>query len=497
MGVPALNRPLVLYARYLGLALALALALLYPWLDTYFVGDDWPVFARNMHFSWDRVPVWFTTLRVGGYRPMHDLFIATCWRWFALNPVGYRLASAFLYALVCANVGILAHLLSEDLRVGLLSTLIFAVFATHAEAVLWLAGTNELPAALFASTSMIAFVLMRKRDSHVWLLLAVVSSLLAFASKETTLAFPLMFFVADLLWGRWFRDRRLDWRLIWPLFVLVLCWAAFLAFRLPMGSAYADYMRPSLFRLAMNLVYYALIGLFLLPNNFAFWETRHSWSVLPFAILGISLIVIAACAWMWIRGRLWLVNRQRTRTLLFSAAWAVVVLGPTIFIVSERTSFGSSIGIAIAFAALLVGMWDEARRHGVWARRIVTAITIAYLVVSGFVFEYRCAWYGRSGDISEAVLDQLADYARDLSPEATVVLVGLPDHTGYAYTFRNTFPSARAVLDYAFDVLVVLDVELRQVPPEDAEMYVRQISDKPGAVVYWYHRDGDLVPAQD
>ncbi|MBN1580734.1 MAG: hypothetical protein JXA89_08525 [Anaerolineae bacterium] len=491
-----MQRSLVVYARYCGLGVLLSLILLLPWLDSYFCGDDWPAFVRNMHVSWDSVPGWFTGLRSGSYRPVHDVFIALCWRWFSLNPVGYRLVCALVYGLVCANVGVLAHLLSSDQRIGLLATLICSVFATHAEGVLWLAGTNELCAAWFVSTSMIAFVLARKRGQYAWLSIAGPSSLLAFASKETALAFPAMFFAYDVLWGRWFKNKRLDWRSTWPVVFMVLFWVAFLAFRLPLGSAYSGYLNASMLRFAMNLAYYGLIGLFLLPNNFAFWETWHTWSFLPVSVLVLSSTVIVASVGVWLRKRLWSVNKQHTRALLFAMAWSVLTLGPVIFIVSERSSFVASLGIAMVFAVLLVGMWDEARRHAVWVRRTAAAIIIVYVALNAFVLEYRCAWFRRSGDMNEAVLAQLEVQGKSLPANATVLLVDLPDHTGYTFTFRNTFPSASIVFGYEFDVKVVLDTELSKIPLADRDRYVRRISSEPGTSVFWY-KDGELVPGNE
>jgi hypothetical protein len=305
-----------------------------------------------------------------------------------------------------------------------------------------------------------------------------------------------MVFVYDLLWGRWFKNKRLDWRSMWPAFFMALCWAAFLSFRLPLGSAYSSYLDSSLLRLAMNLIYYGLISLLLLPNNFAFWETRHTWSLLPIAGLVLSSIVITTSVGVWLRKRLWSANKQHTRTLLFAIAWSVLTLGPVVFIVSERSSFVSSLGITIVFAVLLVGMWDEAGRHAAWVRRAAAAIVVVYVALNAFVFEYRCAWFARSGDMNEAVLAQLDAQVKGLPSDATVLLVDLPDHTGYTFTFRNTFPSASVVFGYEFAVKAVLDTELARIPLADRDAYLRQIGGEPGTLVFWYE-DGKLVAGNE
>ena len=98
--------------------------------------------------------------------------------------------------------------------------------------------------------------------------------------------------------------------------------------------------------------------------------------------------------------------------------------------------------------------------------------------------------------MNEAVLAQLEAQGKSLPANATVLLVDLPDHTGYTFTFRNTFPSASVVFGYEFDVKVVLDTELSGIPLADRDKYVRRISSEPGTIVFWY-KDGELVPGNE
>ena len=129
-------------ALYL-LCFILALMVFSPWLNNYFSSDDWPVISRNLHVSWPKVPSWFITIRFGWYRPLYEVFVALSWQLFGLNPLGYRLLSVAIYALVAANVGITANLLVRDKGIAVCASILFCILAPHAEPVLWFAAANE------------------------------------------------------------------------------------------------------------------------------------------------------------------------------------------------------------------------------------------------------------------------------------------------------------------------------------------------------------------
>jgi hypothetical protein len=481
------------YYKYYALALILALVLFGPWIHTYFCSDDWPAFVRNMGFSWPAVPGWFAGLRSGAYRPVHDVFVGLCWRWFGLNPLGYRLVSIALYAGVSGTVGVMAHLLSGDGRIGTLSTLLFSAFATHAEPVLWFAATNELLAAMFVLIGVTGFVLFRKRGKCGWLVVAGLSAALGFASKETALLFPLLLVAYDVLWPG-SRGRKRSGPFFAPLAAMLLLWGAFLLFRIPQGSAYTSAVAYSIPRLAMNLAYYALIGVLALPNNYAFLEAWPLWRASPWLPIGALLSssgVLLIAGGVWVRERAWRIKGSCVKLSCFALLWSLVALGPVVFIVSERSIFLSSVGIALMFATLFVGAWDAAKKRGRGLQWAVAIAVVLHVGLNAGVLEYRSTWFGRSGAISERVLAGLERQVAGMPAGASIVLANLPDHTGYTFTFRNTFPSAAVVLGYNVDVQAVLDSELDALPPQRRAEHVRQLARESDAVVLWY-RDGKL-----
>jgi hypothetical protein len=367
-----------------------------------------------------------------------------------------------------------------------------------------------LLAGLFALNSAISFVLFRRAGSGLWLVAAGLNCLLAFASKETALFLPLTLLAYDLLFYQSTnaqsthpptfpstRDKMLNWRFFLPSLAIVLLGAAFLSFRVSLGGGYAPAVKVTLPRLAMNLAYYVLIGVLALPNNYAFRAALPSWktlNALPIVTLVSSAAIIITIGWIWFRERIWLTKHKKS--LLFALVWAVGALAPVIFIVSERAVFMSSVGIALAFAILFIGAWDIAPRRGKGLKRAVAIAIVLYIGLNASVLRYRGAWWAKSAETSEAVLTQLDSQIENQPHGTQILLVGLPDHVAYTFTFRNTFPAAARVLQYNSDVKAILDTELTELSPQQQEGYIHQLVQETNAVVFWY-RDGELVPEEN
>jgi hypothetical protein len=467
-------------------------------IDNYFASDDWPAILRNTTFSWQVLPNWFTELRAGWYRPVHDLFIYWCWWLFKLNPVGYRLVSIFVYALVSANVGLLMNVLTRDRRISIVSILLFSAFATHSEPVLWFAGTNELLAGLFVLISVISYILYRETNNYGLIVAAGISGFLAFASKETSLFFPILLIFYDLLLFLEIDPKKRRWSFFPPFLPITLLWIGFLLFRIPLGSSYSGVVSITLLGMVKNFVYYILIGIFVLPNNYAFLSSLSLWRsspILPVTTLVLSASTIAILGFAWLHTGI-LAKKSYRKSLLFTLAWIITALGPVIFIVTERAVFLSSIGIASTFSILIVGAWDASKEHTIWLKKAIAMVFILYFGLNIYVLTYRSVWFEKSAELNQTLLEQLGQEVDNLKTDTKVLIADLPDHTQYTFTFRNTFPSATKLLQYHIDVVPILNSELVEIPPQQQQDYVNRIAQETNCdIVFWYS-NGKLVIRQ-
>ena len=125
-------------------------------------------------------------------------------------------------------------------------------------------------------------------------------------------------------------------------------------------------------------------------------------------------------------------------------------------------------------------------------KRLVVTVIALYIALNACVLVYRSTWFGKSAGISRVILEQLDNKVQDLPAGTPVLLVNLPDHLGYTFTFRNTFPAAAKVLKYDFDIEMVLDSKLAGLSSQEQKDYVNQLRKTSNTVVFWY-RNGKLV----
>jgi hypothetical protein len=487
------------YLRYCGVSFALAALLFLHRANDYFVADDWTVIARNVQASWRDIPQWFVAVRFDWYRPVFESFVALCWQLFGLNPVGYHLTSVILYSLVSGAVGILGELLTDDQRVGVLATVLFVLLGPHAEPVLWFSSANELMAGLFAVCSVIGYVLFRKTQARLWLLASGISYVLGVTSKETALSLPLMLLAYDVLVFLGLPDKTPNWRQFLPLIPFILPVLAFVPLRIAGGHHYSVVI--TIPRLIMNVVFYLAIEIFALPSNYAYLASLPLWREspwLPVVAVTLTTSVIAMISLLLVRLGFRRRERDYTRAFSLAVVLTIVALAPVILIVSERTAFLSSIGVALAVSTAVVCIWDGLTEHSEckrWMKQAVAVAAISYIATNASVLIYRSSWWGRAGEISETVLTQLDDQITELPADAEIWLVNLPDHLEYAYVFRNTFPAASELLNslnHDRNIQTVLDSELAVLPPPQREDLINQLGNRPGAVILWYE-DGVLA----
>lgn len=478
------------YPLYLSLSLALGTLVFVPRVHAYFVSDDWPVLLRNMHVSWQEVPHWFAGMRFGWYRPLFDVFVSLCWRWFGLSPAAYRVTSIVLCSIVSANVGAVARLLTQDRLAGLAATVLCATSASHAEPVLWYAASNELLAGSLVSTGMVSYILFRRGRGRPWFVACLLCCFGALASKETSLAFPPILLVYDVLYPS--RQERRSVRFLLPSLTLVVLGIVFALLRVPQDSAYSVHVTAP--RLLLNLAYYAFVGVFALPSNYAVQASLPLWRtspVLPVAALTVSCGALATAAWIGIRARAQEPLCSHKRALLFCTAWAVGAIVPVIPIVAERTVYLSSLGIAMGLGIAFVGAYRTLKADQRRARAIVAVAMVAYAAVSLSVLRYRSAVWGRAAEASEAILMDLRGRLPNLPPDCRVVALNIPDNIEYAYVFRNAFPAAAEVLEYDRAVEAWPDWELNVLGIETKSEAIGQLAQGPHTVAYWY--DGGVL----
>jgi hypothetical protein len=471
-------------ARWYLFPFALALLVFLPWANSYFVADDWPILKRLSSTPLSVELKAFVTVHSGSwYRPLFELLLTLCWKAFGLNPTGYHLMSLLLFAVVSVLLGSLAESVTGDRRAGVLSAVLFVVLSCHAESVLWISSSNELLAGLFFASGVVAYVFFRQRRSRAFLAAAVAAYLLALTSKETATFMPLALLAYDLLFFRG-EDKRLGWRWVGPLVPFILVGVPFFGIRLLAGSPYdKEFHFPSVYRLIRYPAQYAFMELIAAPARFRFTPRRPLFVA---STMALTMCALAACAWFALPTTFR--KRELLRSLGFGLAVVASGLVPVLLMVSERTTFISSLGTTLVISTLFLAAIEAASLTTRFSRRAVVTGIAVYMATNLVVLQDRARMWSAAGSITKGVLSQLSAKTRDLPEGAGVLILGLPDSYQGAVVFRNAIPSATQLLGFPRPVRAVLDRGSQDLSKQDQEIdgYLNHPGNGPAVRVYHY-----------
>ncbi len=401
------------------------------------LADDWAVIQRNLNLSLQDAPHLLTATHGGWYRPVFDLFISVCDRFFGFEALGYHIVAFVLYLVVAVLAADIISVLTQRTDVGALTAALFGVHGAHAEPVLWVSASNELLAGLFVLLGLRSYLAFRASPSPGrYYALTVVCYILAIGAKETAIFLPVAFAVYDLLDTdeRAWRERLCR---LAPVAPLLAVQGVFVAFRFWTGSPYPVEIDP--IRIAVNLAYYLAVGLFALPDNYGYLTSLPLWRqqpTLPLVTMTIALCAASILGWLvWqVRRR---IPRRQTRILLFAAAWSVIALYPVILTATGRTAFMATIGIAWLITAGWGAVWQATEMR----RSFCVAALILLIGANAGVASYRAYWWRQAGDEMERAIAWMDASLADVPAGATVCVTGLPDGLHHAYVFRNAFPT--------------------------------------------------------
>jgi len=477
---------------YLVVAL-LAFVVFLPWVQSYFLGDDWMLLARNSGRALpDQLRLISNVSNSRWYRPLSELSLAWSWALFGLNPVGHHAVNFAIYALNVVLVTVLGQRLAHDRRVSLLAGLSFAVLSCHTEAVIWITARHEMLATTLALLSMISYIRFRDSGRRFWWLGAFLFYSASLGFKETILALPLFLALYDLIFvfpsPESNRLRRPNVSQLIPLLPPVAVGIAYLLFRLQVGGGYN--VSFNVLALLKNLIYYLLMEIVALPVS------THSLS--RFSVLTLPVIVSLAVACVL---SVWLARDRimRDRVVWFGVLWMISSLAPVILIVTERTTHFSSVGWAWAIAATVVLAWDATAQSRFSPERwLVVLVVVAILGANLAALVHRSYWWNRIACISRDVVSQVQEALQNLPPgkDNQLWFFNLPNQMEYAY------PAVGSRIPFAVWLLqgqVGADAQVSvfrgevNVPPSE---HMRQLLSEratEGPVVAFYWQEGTLL----
>jgi hypothetical protein len=193
----------------MGLVGLAILAVYYPTLNIYFLGDDFGHVNLYSHPSLKQIETLLSGDQTQGiwgvnqqeFRPLGGLSFMADFLISRTNPIGFHVTALMLHiASALAVFWIAKDAIGLSLSGAVFAALLFAILPIHSESVAWITGSkSDLMPSTFYLAGFAAFTRLRATRSTYWLLPVVFGFVGASMSKETVVTFPLMIASYDLL----------------------------------------------------------------------------------------------------------------------------------------------------------------------------------------------------------------------------------------------------------------------------------------------------------
>ena len=209
--VDRINRLGLMTVRQVIVALAGLAALIYAnALPNGFVFDDFYLIVGNREIQnltqYPKALQWDMQRRIAlqpdrgaTHRPLRTALLAVQFRFFGLNPTGYRVVNILLHILNGSLVFVLLRSLLGRARPALFAALLFVVHPIQTEVVAYIAGQRDVLFTTFYLVGFLCFVRYRATQQAAWLGVGAVAYILGLLSKEMAITLPLLCIAYDLV----------------------------------------------------------------------------------------------------------------------------------------------------------------------------------------------------------------------------------------------------------------------------------------------------------
>jgi len=300
------------------------------------------------NLSWEGVKKIFELEKGQTYQPVRMFSYAIDYKFWELNPMGYRITNILFYILACIMVFLTLRVLSTSLRggkqpdshfrVGLFGALLFAAHPVHVEAVTWLSARKEVLQGFFFFLAFYLYLKGREREGGkkiIFLGFVLLSILLAMLSKPSAVVFPAVLLVYEMALTR---NRWIDFskrhRLFFALSVIVSFVIAFILIRVMLDAGGIKAYHGGTFLNNLLVSFYVLlynIKLLVFTINFS-----AAYAIpIPFPLVNFQTLLVIGTTFLLFGLSLW--SLKKTKVIFFSVCFFFVTLLPYLNIIPIST----------------------------------------------------------------------------------------------------------------------------------------------------------------
>jgi tetratricopeptide (TPR) repeat protein len=263
----------------------------------------------------------------GGYTPLVFVSYALEYHFFQLDPRIFHIDNLLLHGINTVLIYFVVFLISGNIGVSFITSLLFGIHPLHVESVVWIQGRKDLLFSLFFLGALISYSLFlrKKGKKNIYVILSLALFACSLFSKVTAIAFPFLILLLEFHLGHKL-DRSALRRSVpfFALAVVFLC-LAFITLRpgsfgIPSPKGHLTYVQN------LSLFFYAFvfyISKIFLPVRLMARYSTHIFQY-PLGLVLNTAVFSVACVLIYS------VYRRKKELVTFGTAFFVLTLMPTL-----------------------------------------------------------------------------------------------------------------------------------------------------------------------
>ncbi|MHA1383116.1 MAG: ArnT family glycosyltransferase [Candidatus Helarchaeota archaeon] len=431
----------------------IVLILYLPNLNDFFLSDDFVYLFYANFFK-----VWTNPLL--NSNPFATIIFGVQFSIFKFDPLGYHLINIVLHSFNSFLVFFIINKLTNNEKMSLFGSLLFATFPIFSEPLIWISGQFDLWMTAFILLSFFSYLKFRNEKKKIWYLFSVIYFTCAILIRMIAAIFFVIYFIYDALFDENFNNLIQDDILLSEKVKRIgFYWIKYLSFIIIAVCCYIFFLMNNIININSSAYTKFANLLDFIPNSFFPIFLDNSDLYMVFFTISFFILILSF---------FYVYYKYQNKMLMFSISWILIlIIGFTIINLSGieiyfylaifnlnavpqgRFMYIIDVGVVIFFSIILNSLYEKKFKLK-WkiptSRNMVFFSFIIFLLMGNslLIYSQQASWK-RSSSITANILIKTFATVPIGTRNVKLYYINVPDHINYpyspnwptAYIFRN------------------------------------------------------------
>jgi len=404
--------------------------------------DDYHLITANhsiKDLSLNNIKEIFTTGYVGTYIPLTVLSFALEYKLSGLNPVISHTINLIFHLFNVLLVFWLIYLLSNNLMVSVIVSLLFGIHPMHVESVAWATERKDMLYSFFYLGSLIFYLYHRAKHKVIFYFGSIILFILSLLSKPMAITLPIVLILFDFYFEKRFSSKQILPKLPYIIPAIFLG-IVNIHFQGSVRVPFVSYFKH-IFVFCYNLIFY-LYKIILPVNLSAFYPYPKNFEKTMPLIFFISPLIIAGLVYLIIK------IQKVSLKIIFGFLFFIITILPvsqliplvTPAIAADRYTYIPSIGLFFIAGIFIDWLYNKNLKDSITMKFIFYSILALVFLIFGIISFNRCKIWKDSITLWTDVLKKF--------PDSEIAF----NNRGNAYKFIGAYEKAIGDFNKAIEI---------------------------------------------